>query len=186
MVGVTMAKKFEPLFKSDTDWHNNACLNFSHSASIGYTEGYKRAANILVAYINETARDQDFLVFPIVFLYRHHLELLLKNIIDSGAGLLDAQPGYPKNHKLHILWPLAKELIRKIEPGVGPDAFDLIDHVVNELSKVDPGSMSFRYDRDTRGGKSVPQIRHVNLRHFVDGVETGIRYYLECKYESGL
>lgn len=63
-------QKFEPLFKSDSDWHNNACLNFQYDMSHGYINGYKLAADSLVVKVNETGRDQDYLVYPIVFLYK--------------------------------------------------------------------------------------------------------------------
>ena len=62
-----MSNNFDPLFKSDSDWHNNACLNFQHDMSYGYIEGYKRAADALVFQIKDNRRDRDFLVYPIVF-----------------------------------------------------------------------------------------------------------------------
>jgi hypothetical protein len=55
------------------DWHNVACVNWSRDDWPGYIEGFRRAARYLVLQVDKTGRDQDFLVFPILFLYRHHL-----------------------------------------------------------------------------------------------------------------
>ena len=51
----------------------------SHSGSTGqawydYTTGYKDAADLLVAHVEETGWRADKLRYPIVFLYRQHLE----------------------------------------------------------------------------------------------------------------
>jgi hypothetical protein len=37
----------------------------------------------------EKQSDQDYLVYPIMFLYRHHIELALKNIILRTPYLID-------------------------------------------------------------------------------------------------
>ncbi|HFK7347206.1 TPA: hypothetical protein ACG0ES_004097 [Escherichia coli] len=42
-------KTLEPgLLASDSDWHNNACLNYMPDHGTAYTEGYRRAADILI------------------------------------------------------------------------------------------------------------------------------------------
>lgn len=70
-------KKGDELFKPDIDWKNNACLNFSHDMSEIYISGYKSAGDILVEHVKQKKRNQDFLVYPIGFLYRQYLELRL-------------------------------------------------------------------------------------------------------------
>ena len=70
------------LFSGDDDWHNNACLNeWSRDHGATYAAGYRRAAELLIEHIDTKGRDQDVLVYPVVFLYRHHVELALKRII---------------------------------------------------------------------------------------------------------
>ncbi|MCZ5484310.1 hypothetical protein O5584_24240 [Escherichia coli] len=72
-----------------------------------YTEGYRRAADILINHIDESGRDQDFLVYPVLFLYRHHLELLIKQIIGLALALAEDpdKHQYKKDdHNLNNLW----------------------------------------------------------------------------------
>jgi hypothetical protein len=71
-------RKSDVLFGSGTDWQVNACINgIDEEAS--YQDGYRRAALHLADYVCDTAKGQDFLVYPIVYLYRHHIELRLKS-----------------------------------------------------------------------------------------------------------
>jgi hypothetical protein len=49
------------LFSNDGGWFN-ACVGWTHDQWVGYAEGYRRAANILVQHVLDTVRDQDFLI----------------------------------------------------------------------------------------------------------------------------
>ncbi|MEZ9006059.1 hypothetical protein AB6E26_25730 [Vibrio splendidus] len=186
-----MAKQqFEPLFKSDSDWHNNACLNYHPDMSHGYINGYRLAADSLVLQVNETGRNQDYLVYPIVFLYRQHIELLLKNMVSNGRQFLDQKGSYPKHHKIDELWKTVKGILRKVFDCSIDKKFALVEHVVNELAHADPDSMSFRYSSDRNGKGSTDGIFYINLRHLgqminetseeLDAADSLIMHYLEA------
>ena len=98
-----------------SDWWNNACLNFAHDRSswYGYYEGYKNAGDILVRYVDKQKSDQDTLVFPIVFMYRHYLELILKEINRMSSIVLEKD--CLKTHDLDILWNVDKKITRKYQ-----------------------------------------------------------------------
>ena len=188
-----MSKESKSIFESANDRHNNACLNFQNDMSHGYIEGYKKAADVLISQVADTAKNQDYLVYPIVFLYRQHIELLLKKIIKSGRYLLEEKPSYPKHHLINDLWALAKEIMNKVEKKSISKEFDIVDQVILELATTDPESFSFRYPTDKKGNKSNPQLRYINLRKFgellgeisslLGGVDTGMDYYIEQKHE---
>lgn len=189
-----MDEEFESLFKPGPDLHNNACLNFMQDMSVGYIDGYKMAADELAKKIHETGVNQDYLVYPIVFLYRQHLELILKSVIKSARQLLRTEEqGHPTHHKLKDLWPLAKELRKKIWNEEHPSEFQFIDHVINEFTDYDPNSMAFRYPEDKQGSKPNEELRHINTRHLAEqidkassilwGIEFGIGYYKDLQNE---
>ena len=101
-------KTLEPgLLASDSDWHNNACLNYMPDHGTAYTEGYRRAADILINHIDESGRDQDFLVYPVLFLYRHHLELLIKQIIGLALALAED----PDKDSSVVKWVVLAEVL---------------------------------------------------------------------------
>lgn len=184
------------LLTDDADWHNNACLNYMPDHSTAYTEGYRRAADILIHHIHETGRDQDFLVYPIVFLYRHHIELLFKQIIES-ALLLTAEPGnYPykkDSHNLDTLWRFAKKRVMAVDERYKASEFLIIDEVVSELHKADGSATDFRYARHKDGTRSLETLSYINTRRFgermqaasdlLDGIDEALRYLIDLDNE---
>jgi hypothetical protein len=49
-----------------------------------YAAGYKRAAELLIQQVR-TTYEANTLIFPIIFLYRHYVEVTLKEIIEYGV-----------------------------------------------------------------------------------------------------
>ena len=195
--------KYPSLFeKGLPDWHNNACLNWT-DMSYGYIEGYLRAANLLVDHINEHGRDQDTLVYPIIFCYRHHLEIRMKEITKQGRNLLHGSGDYEDGHRLTPLWVNCKSILLQVyEEFETPDEIAMIHQFVEELDKIDAGSDGFRYWESSKGKKSkqvIPRkpslrdLREVNIRHFKDcanamakfleGASMGIGAYLQHQQE---
>lgn len=88
-----IARIAEPLFTSkafpNKEWYLNAQLHVTPDKWDTYAEGYKSAGDIAVQYVVENNWYQDFLVYPIVFLYRHYLELRLKELYFVSSRLLD-------------------------------------------------------------------------------------------------
>lgn len=115
------------------DWHNNACLGFTHPGDYtGYTEGYRRGARLLVEHVNERARDQDYLVYPIFFLYRHHVELALKRLLRTAPYLVDrlhteSETKHLGMHRLDLLWQDLKPLLAGVAKAAGWDQLDKAD-----------------------------------------------------------
>ena len=184
------------LLASDSDWHNNACLNYMRDHGTAYTEGYRRAADILIKHIDESGRDQDFLDYPVLFLYRHHIELLIKQIIGLALALAEEpdKHQYKKDdHNLNTLWPLAQKLILEVDDSYRSSDFKIVKEVVKALHQADERATDFRYARRNDGTRSLEGIHYVNTRRFgekmgeasdlLDGVDNGLRYLLDCKAE---
>lgn len=156
------------LFVDDaTDWQNNACLNFGYP-EIGYVEGFKKAADLAVDHVVNTARDQDYLVYPIVFGYRQYLELRLKGLLRDVTRLLDRTApatGIMGQHRLIPLWDQLHPLLLTALPD-GEDAFGRIRPRLHEFEELDPHSYAFRYATTKKGTKSVPEdVHRISLTH---------------------
>ena len=186
------------LLASDSDWHNNACLNYMRDHGTAYTEGYRKAADILIRHIDESGRDQDFLVYPVLFLYRHHIELLIKQIIELALPLAEEPEKYPHrkdDHNLNTLWPLAQKLVLKVDDRYKPSDFRIVKEVVKELHDTDHRATDFRYARRNDGTRSLDGIRYVNTRLFgekmgaasdcLDGIDANLRYLQELDADMG-
>jgi hypothetical protein len=194
-------QSYKGLFISDIDWINNARINCFHGFDV-LAEGYYNGADILVNHVIENGTGQDTLVYPIVFLYRQHLELRFKEIIREGWLLLNEGQDFRPIHDLQILWGQVKEVIKKLWPDEEETQEEgLIEHIVDEFRIFDPRSMSFRYPEGTDGKKFLANLENINIRHlsemlqeasdFLYGVSAAIvdmrswasEYSSDCWYE---
>jgi hypothetical protein len=134
-----------------------------------YTEGYRLAAEILIERIADTGFDQDFLVYPIGFLYRHYIELSLKDIIGTGQELADYDSAPPGGHELQRLWEKARVHIEREFSGESSH-LARADELIAELARTDPTSQTFRYRVDTRGRAHLEDQEVLNLGQFAEAM----------------
>lgn len=183
-------RKGDLLFRDGLpDWGSNACVNSTWGEDqVGYTEGYRRGARLLVDHVLETQRDQDYLVHPIVFLYRHHIELALKNIIERSPFLIDRpltenEKQHLERHRLDLLWQDLKPMFTAVCKSAGwntPSKTDIegVDDYIRQLTAMDPDSYSFRYTHSKKGNPSLPSdLKSINLRHFAKLIERLADYF---------
>ena len=186
--------KEDRLFTSNSeDWSNNACLNYCEDAWSLYAIGYKEAADLLVANIENGGRMQDTLVYPILFLYRQYLELAIKELIRDARILRDIDEPFPKTHRIDELWKICQTLLQQVSSDEPIDYLTEIRRLIGEFSTVDPTSMAFRYPEDKDGNPSLPGMRNIDLRNvrevvgkismILDGASTQIGVYLGFKAE---
>ena len=148
-------------------------------------------------------REQDFLVYPIIFLYRHHVELMLKRIIRQVPSLIDGrlsekQREHLEKHRLDLLWEDLRGMLPALCKAAGWDEPDVqvagIDNYVRQLSELDADSFSFRYSHSKKGKPSLPKnLKNINLRHFGDlmkrladylyGMDEAVSWLVESKAE---
>ncbi|MFB2877821.1 hypothetical protein [Floridanema aerugineum] len=189
-------QSYKGLFISDIDWINNARINCFHGFDV-LAEGYYNGADILVNHVIENGTGQDTLVYPIVFLYRQHLELRFKEIIREGWLLLNEGKDFRPTHDLQILWGQVKEVIEKVFPeDEKTPGESLTEHIVKEFSIHDPISMSFRYPESKDGKKFLANLENISISHlsemlqgayeFLYGVIAAIVHYrsLASEYSS--
>jgi hypothetical protein len=180
-------RKSDVLFGSGTDWQANACVN-SIDAAMAYQDGYRSAALRLAEYVCEAGQGQDFLVYPIVYLYRHHIELALKSIINAAAFVIDhtlteKDLDILGRHDLAKLWSLARPMLNPAcglggSPALPEDDLDGIDSYIDQLYQHDPDGQRFRYSTTKVKGQkarklsSLPaNLRYINIRNFAVGME---------------
>jgi hypothetical protein len=122
--------------------------------------GYRMAAQALVEHACQPCErgKEAFLLYPIVFLYRHYVELVLKNVIIAfdepemrnitGAAELDRKKlTTGKNaHSLKLLWEQLRPLVQALGEAAGrPDTIEGISFYIEKLNEFDPYSLAGRY-----------------------------------------
>lgn len=158
------------LFRASSSY-GNVVLNFRHAANDEfciYAHAFHQAGQILAEKMFDKAGYSSLEACPIVFLYRHALELYLKAIGLVGIKIMqlngDAHPSSERLLKTHHLLPLLP-LVRHTFDLVGwvweleideLRTFEDLERLLQELEAVDPGSHTFRYPVDPVGHPSVP------------------------------
>jgi hypothetical protein len=182
-------QKGDRLFAAQNDARGEARLHWGYHSLDLYASGFKEAADILVDRIVEGQGSSDSLVFPIGFLYRHYLELRLKQIIKSGRILIREGHGFPTGHKLTDLWKEVRRILEKTWPDGNQDELDAVEECIFEVDRVDVRSDAFRYPVDKDGHSTLahlPALSLPNLKDVVDRISTvldgssyGISVYLD-------
>jgi hypothetical protein len=178
------------IFSGPGDATLTAVLRYPEGSHNMMAEGYLEATKKLVEPIKSEAIGIDFLVYPIVFLYRQWFELRLKYIIDHGRQLLSQGSGYDKVHELDKLWPVTQEIMEQVWAGYPrPAEFELINRAVEDFRRFDADSQGFRYPIDRKGNPNLLGLDEINLGHFasemdkiarfLDGAASAISVYLD-------
>ena len=169
-----MSKKiFKDKFRTGTNmvnigWQSNVEkeLGIEGLKQFGYISGYKDAADDLVDKVLGISL-ADAYVFPIVFLYRQYLELVLKNlyvkIYDKSTKM---------DHDLSKIW---EKVRKKIKDETTKEGRELIDSVIEEFQQVDPRSFHFRYFWKLDYSSTLPDEMSVDLgllKERIDKVDT--------------
>jgi len=178
------------IFRSAAGGWDDACLHYGPDVWLPYTLGYKEAADRLVAQIETEHRHHDLLVYPIVYLYRHYLELAIKGLIQQAQKLLGDTVEVPARHTLVELWTMCSALLERVSPGDSIEEQRQIGRLLREFSSVDPMSTGFRYPVDTRGNPSLAGLQQVNIPNvrdvvgkialILDGAQAQMGYYADC------
>jgi hypothetical protein len=183
----------ERLFIDTGEYREMAMIDYSLTEA-RYIASYREAGEALTNPVMQGGIS-DLLVFPILFAYRHWLELQLKSLITLGQRWRDENNQQMQTHELEVLWPLARAAIEAAFPD-DPADLDTVGSIVDELVAVDPTSVSFRYARDRKGRVNLPAgLGRVNIGHIaavmlqvglvLDGAADGMAEMLADADESG-
>jgi hypothetical protein len=143
-------------------------------------KGYKLAGDTLVYNFLGEHRDYDDLNYPILFCYRHYIELTLKEIVQKHGPWVDVLLP-DENHKLPELWGLFLQVATAYGNDPQYEAAAAVASCITELAKFDPSSFAFRYaSYKKRTGKLIPlEFGTIDLDNLHD-VMDGIANFIEC------
>jgi hypothetical protein len=151
-------KPGDVLFQEDANCSQNAFLNLGGKEWGSYASGYKGAADILAQRFLEDSQGLDALTYPIVFLYRHYLELRLKELIVDGQRLLHQPIDFQDQHGLVQLWHPCRKILGEIWPKEPAVTWDTVENLLKEFDQKDPDGMCFRYPVTTKGKGRQPTL----------------------------
>ncbi len=175
-------KKGDDLFKKIPGFHN-ACLSpYAGMSPSGdnfakYIGGYKDASDILVKNIIENNLRPGAKIMPIIFLYRHYIELSLKAIIKYGNQLFNIKHDYPKIHNISELWKGGRwkggrRIIEMRWPNGEKETLDAVEYLIEQFAIIDPGADSSRYYELINGSLAMENLSqnqiYVNIENMYE------------------
>jgi hypothetical protein len=143
---------------------------FSRDVFMG--SGYMHAGAILVEQCRQEPDRAYELVYPILYNYRHALELEIKWVLNT-YGRFAAIREFELNHNLAQLWQVCRQVIEEVGGPGSQETLDIVERIVLEFHRLDPSSFAFRYSTDKKG-KPIPLppvIDLQNIRDVMEGVE---------------
>lgn len=154
-------KIFEP---HSSRW--NACLrNYMGFAELA--RYYLESANALIDRTVDDTSKLDVYIYSAVFLYRHSVELLLKELIWMSNFILGKGKTFPQHHKLMDLWRSLKNnatsLLTSDFPLSGEEV-QYVEKTIEEIIKYDPESDAFRYPFDKKMQRPHSDVYQVNVK----------------------
>lgn len=177
------------LFAHDQPWHLNACVNYSHNPEPSYVEGFRQAAEVLIAEVEHRRGLPDFLVYPIVYCYRQYLELQLKHILRRAKALQiydkDVPTGGKRAHDLSYLWAECQGVIIATAefPDEDKDRIEKISEFIEQIMALDPKGFGARY-----ADVGLPGTDHIhlgNLRGYMAWICEWLDIYANWLYILG-
>lgn len=163
-------------YSTETQWHL-------------YAEGYHQAAEKLYALWLENQRSPDHLIYPMMFLCRHYVELRLKELIQAAESLLELPTEWKLDHNLDFLVSLLQPHLKKIWPDGSNEELQNACRLIKELSSIDKTSFLFRYPVDTNRNDITKKVTSLDvdnffdalrkLASFLDGASAGVSVYLD-------
>ena len=171
-----------------------------------YAIEYQEAVNVL---LDDKTWKRSFTVFPSIFLYRHYIELRLKEIILNNWEFLELAKPFPSGHDIYKLWNICRDCMKETDKLVDPSfakskeyveqitgAYDALEADLDKFAEIDPDSQLFRYPVDAQGNpievnrellielqRELPGLVK-RISYNLDGISAGIHTILQDKYDG--
>jgi hypothetical protein len=189
-----MNKPKNSLFKHKSRNHGTVVLNPALIPSAEFTfygNAFHDAGKALVQELKNDERFglcdlslNSFKALPILYMYRHALELYLKGIIVAGAGVLPLRyqgkidlRDILNTHSLRRVLPDVERIFNAFELSwdFGLPRFGSLAHfrsIVSEIEDIDPGSLTFRYPTQKDGkSPSLKDCVRFNIFEFCETLD---------------
>jgi hypothetical protein len=165
-------KKGDRLLDSSLDWDRGVKFSKDEiSRHVYIWKGYMCAAATLIDVSEGDRAERQILIYPILFNYRHAIELAMKWIIAMYSHCAGIEVGKIEHHNLWELWKICRQIIPSL--GENDEALQAVEQVIKDFHDLDRTALTFRYSRD-KGGTllSLPDdlIDLGNIRDVMEAV----------------
>ena len=169
-------------FQKAPQWADNVQVNalaIYGGIANAYVEGFKAAGDKLVETIASNEDNPDVFMMPVVYLYRHYLELQLKAMLQEGrdkgarsvSDMTDDWLKKTAGHNLNTLWNYARKLIEERWPEGSTVDLCNAEKIIMSFHHLDQRGQVFRYAHDFT---SIPPL--IDLQHLARVIDSLDRF----------
>lgn len=164
---------------------NAAQVADSTSSEYLYATGYIEAARALAIHAFAKPRNNDFLVFPIAYLYRHHVELSLKKLAEDVRDLTDQGDPQRLSHELEPLWDEVRSGIKAVGQDFPEEELDGVVTYIRQLHGLDKTGETFRFATRKDGRPHLAVRSQIDIRTLAESMEKLASYldYISARLE---
>lgn len=169
-------KKGDRLLLPAKNWEKGASFPDNELARHVYIwDGYMSAGQLLVDMSVGSRPDRQVLIYPILYNYRHGLELAMKWVIERYGRYANVEIEPNRDHDLWKLWRMCRAIIEDVGGPTEEEvpALDAVELLVKDFHELDRSSLAFRYHSDKNGMViSLPEgvVDVDNIRDVMNGV----------------
>jgi hypothetical protein len=163
-------QKGKSLFVEGEEYHEFSHFGWGDVCTqlVTYLDGYKAAADSLIdrALDSKDISVLDTLVFPIFFLYRQFLELVMKFIFLAYSDAKKQEKISALNmagHNLEMIWRQIKPLLLEGASEVETEDVGIVEDYVLQFQMFDRTSFAFRYPITKDLSLVLPHEERVDL-----------------------
>lgn len=132
--------------------------------------GYFRAGDLLLDKCRENLNEGHTLIYPILFCYRHALEMTMKGIIESYGSYYGVAAPKP-NHNLLRLWKACEAIFKQIDDESAATSTSIVEERIKEFHDLDASAEAFRYPEKKDGTLVVLPNYSFDLSSLRDVIE---------------
>ena len=134
-----------------------------------------RAGEVFIEACQRDQHERHSLIYPILFNYRHGIELAMKWIIARYARYSSVNVGHIRHHNLWQLWKVCKAII--IEVGSDDESIYAVEQIIKDFHDLDKSAVAFRYSRDKEDALIALPDRVIDLENIRDVMEAVSHFF---------
>jgi hypothetical protein len=165
--------KHNDLFTPAEPYIFNACVG-SNGGPYGfyeYAQGYFDASFKIVNSLLNDPSMLDYVIYPLVFSYRHAIELSLKDLAEELPKIYGKTGVMKKTHSLIDNWGEIRPFLKgKTHFDSENVLVDQVDAILSDFLRIDSTGMVFRYPVDKKDRLHLEELAQINMIVFAESM----------------
>jgi len=127
-----------------------------------YCRGYFFAARTLAEKVVAERRNLDISIYPMFYMYRHAIELGLKQVWATNSYINSGERNVMGGHNLKEIWKKLKPKLLILEE-IENETIDIMDKIINDIYELDHLAEEFRFPESLDKKLYLQDKSHINI-----------------------